>query len=379
MKHVAILGSTGSIGTQALEVIQQEIDRYRVVALSCGQRTELLLQQIQQFHPEVVCVGSEQDALWLASRVDGVEILVGTEGLLQIAQSTNWDLLLNALVGIAGLAPTYAAIRPGKTIALANKETLVTGGGRIMEAVRSTGATLLPVDSEHSAIFQGLQGNSMNRPHKIYLTASGGPFRGYTLEQLADVTLEQALKHPNWTMGSKITIDSATMMNKGLEVIEAKWLFNMEPDAISVVVHKESIVHSMVEYADHSVMAQLSVPDMKLPISYAFTYPERRETKIPPLDLIRLGSLSFEPVDFTVFRCLALAYEVLKAGDSYSVVLNAANEVLVQRFLERRIQFLDIQTILERIVSEHPDEPLGSVEDILALDQEIRSKVELWL
>lgn len=377
-KKIAILGSTGSIGTQALEIINQNQDLYQVVALTCGRRIDLFLDQIEAFHPQVVCVELEKDALVLKQQYPSIEVLSGDAGLLSIAEYADWDLLLNGLVGIAGLAPTVAAIREGKQIALANKETLVAGGELVMRKAKEAGIEFLPVDSEHSAIFQAMQGNRHNPVRSIYLTASGGPFRGYTKEQLKTVTLDQALRHPNWSMGQKITIDSATMMNKGLEVIEAKWLFDLPVESIRVLVHKESIIHSMVEFIDHSILAQMGAPDMKVPISYAFAYPDRIETGVPSVDFVRLGTLHFEEVDQEVFRCLSFAYETVRLGDSYPVVLNAANEELVRQFLARKLSFLDIETRLEQILESHVSVRLNSVSEILELDQEIKEKIRIW-
>ena len=342
MKKIAILGSTGSIGTQALDIIRKNPERFSVSALTCGRKISLLKEQIALFNPAVVCVEQEKDAMNLNKQFPGLEVLWGEKGLSEVAGNSDCELLLNALVGIRGLAPTYEAIKSGKNIALANKETLVAGGEPVIKAVRESGVALLPVDSEHSAIFQALQGNRGCQIERIVLTASGGPFRGYSLSELEEVTLEQALKHPNWSMGAKITIDSATMMNKGLEVIEAKWLFDVDPDIIQVVIHKESIVHSMVEYKDHSIIAQLGAPDMRVPISFAFTYPDRINNDVPPVDFFALRTLTFEDVDYKVFRCLAMSIEALKKGGSYPVVLNAANEILVQRFLERKISHFSI-------------------------------------
>lgn len=375
MKKIAILGSTGSIGTQALEIIGNNPERFAVTALTCRKQIDVLKKQITAYRPAVVCVEQEQDALILQRDFPGIEVLWGEAGLIDLASESDCDLLLNALVGIRGLAPTYEAIRSGKNIALANKETLVTGGNLIMEAVRKNGVKLLPVDSEHSAIFQALQGNHGQRIERIILTASGGPFRGYSLRQLEDVTVEQALAHPNWSMGSKITVDSATMMNKGLEIIEARWLFDVDPGQIQVVVHRESIIHSMVEYTDHSIIAQMSVPDMKVPISYAFSYPERIDNNVPSVDFFELGKLTFEKVDLSVFRCLDMAIEALKKGGSYTVVLNAANEILVQRFLERKISFIDIQNTIEKVLSEHAALYNLNLSDILSIDIEIRGKL----
>ncbi|MDD2215869.1 MAG: 1-deoxy-D-xylulose-5-phosphate reductoisomerase [Eubacteriales bacterium] len=378
MKKIGILGSTGSIGTQALEIIRKNPTRFSVTALTCGRNFERLAEQIVFFNPQVVCVELEEDALTLQKKFPRLEVLWGEKGLIEVAEKADCDLLLNALVGMRGLAPTYAGIRAGKNIALANKETLVAGGEIVMEAVKEKGATFLPVDSEHSAIFQALEGNRDQEIRKILLTASGGPFRGYSYDQLKQVTVEQALKHPNWSMGSKITIDSATMMNKGLEVIEAHWLFSAEAEKIQVVVHKESIIHSMVEYMDHSILAQLGQPDMEIPISYAFTYPDRLKNDLCGVNFFALGTLSFEPVDTSVFRCLDMAYLALKYGGSYPVVLNAANEILVQQFLEKKISFIEIQNTIERILDDH--EPVYNLEllEILEIDKEIRERFEKW-
>ncbi len=336
----------------------------------------MLTKQIEAFNPDLVCVEEERDAIKLKKRFRRLEVLWGESGLKEVASKAECDILLNSLVGMRGLVPTYEAIKSGKNIALANKETLVTGGKFIIDEAKKNGVKILPVDSEHSAIFQALQGNSEKDIKRIYLTASGGPFRGYTLKELEGVTLEQALRHPNWSMGSKITIDSATMMNKGLEVIEARWLFDIEPEYIDVIVHKESIIHSMVEYKDHSIIAQLGAPDMRVPISYALTYPERIRNDVPTVDFFSLGSLAFEKADTKVFRCLDLAYEAIKKGKSYPVVLNAANEVLVQQFIEGKISFIDIQRTIERVMEEHVAVNIIGLSDILSIDQEIRGKLE---
>lgn len=378
MKKITILGSTGSIGTQALDIIGKNPDRFSVVALTCGRRLTLLAEQIDIYKPQIVCVALEKDAVGLQKRYPDIEVLWGEQGLLDVAGKTDCDILLNALVGMIGLGPTYAAIQAGKNIALANKETLVTGGEVIMDAVKKAGIDFLPVDSEHSAIFQALQGNINQEIERILLTASGGPFRGYSLKELKNVTVEQALKHPNWSMGNKITIDSATMMNKGLEVIEARWLFDVEPDRIQVLVHPESIIHSMVEYKDHSIIAQLGLPDMRVPISYAFTYPNRIENDLNGVDFFLLKNLSFESADTKVFRCLDMAYEAIRNGGSYPVVLNASNEVLVQKFLERKISFIDIQNTIEKVLEEHKPVYNLDITDIFFIDREIREKLEKW-
>ncbi|HAF59575.1 MAG TPA: 1-deoxy-D-xylulose-5-phosphate reductoisomerase [Bacillota bacterium] len=378
MKKIAILGSTGSIGTQALDIVKRNRDRFRISALTCGRQTELLVQQIREFQPEIVCVEREEDAIELKEEFPKTDIFWGKQGLKQTAALADCDMVLNALVGMRGLEPTLSAIRAGRDIALANKETLVAGGEIVMKAASENEIRIIPVDSEHSAIFQALQGNQGQEIRRIILTASGGPFRGYTLSQLSRGTLEQALKHPNWNMGNKITIDSATMMNKGLEVIEARWLFDADPEIIQVVVHRESIIHSMVEFVDHSIIAQLGMPDMRVPIGYAFSYPERLENDCQEVDFLRIGQLHFEPVNMQVFRCLGLAYEALKKGGSYPVVLNAANEVMVQKFLEKKIAFIDIQNTVEKVLEEHVPLYDLSLEDILGIDKEIRERLSTW-
>ncbi|MFA5635050.1 MAG: 1-deoxy-D-xylulose-5-phosphate reductoisomerase [Anaerovoracaceae bacterium] len=378
MKKIGILGSTGSIGTQALDMVKKNRDRFTITALTCGRRVDALREQILEFHPDVVCVEQEADALRLKRQFPKTELLWGKEGLTQTAAQADCEMVLNALVGMRGLEPTLSAIHAGRDIALANKETLVAGGAIVREALEEKGVRLLPVDSEHSAIFQALQGNEEQKIRRILLTASGGPFRGYTLSELAEVTVEQALKHPNWSMGSKITIDSATMMNKGLEVIEAKWLFDVDPDIIEVVVQRESIIHSMVEFTDGSIMAQLGMPDMRVPISYAFTYPDRLENDREGVDFFRLGQLHFESVDLQVFRCLGMAYEALKLGGSYPVALNAANEVLVQQFLEGKISFIEIQNTIEKVLEQHIPRYNMDLNDILEVDGEIRERLLIW-
>lgn len=372
MKKIAILGSTGSIGTQALDIIENNRELFKVTVLSCGSRIEKLSEQIIKFKPEIAVVAKESDAMTLKKRHPEVEILFGMEGLIQAAES-DCDLILNALVGMMGLLPTYRAILKGTDIALANKETLVAGGELIMKAARDKQVRILPVDSEHSAIFQCLQGNEKNEIKKIILTASGGPFRNFSLEKLKEVTLEQALKHPKWTMGKKITIDSATMMNKGLEVIEAHWLYNVPAEKIEIAVHPQSIVHSMVEYMDNSIVAQLGLPDMRLPIGYAFSYPERLEMKGQGLDIFKdAANLTFEKLDRNVFKCVDYAYEALKMGGSYPIVLNGANEVLVQLFLEGKINFIDIQNLLGILLNKHDSRKILNMEEILEIDGEAR-------
>lgn len=374
MKTISILGSTGSIGTQALEIVSANPDRFRISALTCGRNINLLSHQIRTFSPEIAVAERAEDALELQKIHPGTEILWGAEGLIRAAESP-CDLLLNSLVGMMGLVPTFHAICKGKDIALANKETLVAGGKLIMDAVHNAGVRLLPVDSEHSAIFQCLQGNSGNPVKRLILTASGGPFRGWTKEQLRQVTLEQALDHPRWTMGPKITVDSATLMNKGLEVIEARWLFDVAPEQIQVAVHPQSIVHSMVEFRDNSILAQLGNPDMRVPIAYAFSWPERVPFRESGLDLFGSGAcLTFEEVDEQAFPCLGYARKALEYGDSYAIALNGANEVLVDLFLRGRISFMDIPDKLGIIMEEHRPVSIDCIDTILQVDRQIREE-----
>ena len=378
MKRISILGSTGSIGTQALDVIAENEERFQVAALSCARNTELLCRQIEKFRPAAVAVEREEDASSIAAEYRDVEVYWGKEGLEAIASMEDCDMVLNSLMGMRGLEPTLAAVNAGKDIAFANKETLVVGGELVMKAVRDKGVKLLPVDSEHSAIFQSLQGSGQNEIRRIILTASGGPFRGFSLRQLEGVTLEQALAHPNWSMGSKITIDSATMMNKGLEVIEAKWLFDVPLDKIQIVVHPQSVLHSAVEYMDGSVIGQMGNPDMRIPIAYAFSYPDRLDlgTMTGSLDFFSLkDGMSFYPADRDVFRTIDLAYEAARMGGSCPVVLNGANEVLVEMFLKGKIRFIDIQNILIKVMETHEPKYNLSIEGILEEDSRIRDDV----
>lgn len=348
MKKIAILGSTGSIGTQTLEVVRENKD-IEVSGLAAGNNIERLEAQIREFAPKVVAVWSEERAKELADKVRDldVKIVSGMEGLIEVSTLPEVEILVTAIVGMIGIRPTIAAITAGKHIALANKETLVTAGHIIMPLAKEHGVSILPVDSEHSAIFQSLQGNESNRIEKILLTASGGPFRGKNAEDLAEMKVEDALKHPNWSMGRKITIDSSTLVNKGLEVMEAKWLFGVELDQIEVVVHPQSVIHSAVQYEDGAVIAQLGTPDMRLPIQYALYYPERRKMSGKRLDLFELGSLTFERPDTKTFRGLALAYDAMRKGGSQPTVFNAANERAVAMFLDRRISYPQITEIIE--------------------------------
>ncbi|MCQ2548176.1 MAG: 1-deoxy-D-xylulose-5-phosphate reductoisomerase [Clostridia bacterium] len=374
MKKISILGSTGSIGTQSLDIIEKNPDKFKIVALACGKRVEVLAEQIKKFKPELVSVGDEKGAEKIRNEFPGLAVYSGKEGLIKVA-SSDCDIVINSLMGIAGLEPTYRAVEAGKDIALANKETLVTGGHLITKLVSEKGVKLLPVDSEHSAIFQCLEGNKGRKIKRILLTCSGGPFRTYSLEDLEKVTVADALKHPKWNMGKKITIDSASQMNKGLEVIEAKWLFDVDVDDIQVLVHPQSIVHSAVEFEDTSVIAQMGVPDMRIPISLAIGYPNRIPSDEPSLDFFKEGSnLTFEEPRMDVFKCIKLAYDAQRQGGSYPVVLNGANEVLVDLFLREKIRFIDIQNNLEKILENHHPEFNLSLEDVLRVDKDIRQE-----
>lgn len=378
MKRISILGSTGSIGTQCLDVISGNRDRFSVAALSCSKSIELLCRQIEEFSPAAVCVAEEADAAELSKKYSGIEFFRGDEGLMAIAAMEDCDMVVNSLMGMRGLEPTMAAIEAGKDIAFANKETLVVGGQLVMDAVKRRGVKLLPVDSEHSAVFQCIQGSAGNEIRRLILTASGGPFRGYSAEQLKSVTLEQALAHPNWSMGKKITVDSATMMNKGLEVIEAKWLFDIPAEKIQIVVHPQSILHSAVEYCDGSVIGQMGLPDMRVPIAYALSYPERMEmtSSMKSLDFFSLkDGMTFYPADAEVFRTIGLAYEACRIGGSYPVALNGANEVLVDMFLKGKIRFTDIQDTLVKVMEEHRPVQDLDIEGILEEDSRIREKM----
>ena len=372
MKKVAILGSTGSIGTQTLEVIDEHKD-LEVAALACGRNIRLMEQQIRKFHPAVVSVWEEADALALKTAIADLNVRVtcGMDGLLEIATMEDVDILVTAIVGMLGIRPTIAAIKAKKTIALANKETLVTAGHIIMPLAKEYGVPILPVDSEHSAIFQSLNGERSNKIAKILLTASGGPFRGKTREQLKNIQVEDALKHPNWEMGRKITIDSSTLVNKGLEVMEAKWLFDVSLDQIQVVVHPQSVIHSAVEFEDGAVIAQLGTPDMRLPIQYALYYPNRRSLSGKRLDLFELRQLTFEKPDTENFRGLALAYRAMERGGNIPTAFNAANEKAVAMFLNRKIGYLDIVDIIEASMEQCAYVDAPDVDEILATEQEV--------
>lgn len=369
MKNISILGSTGSIGTQTLEVVRENGD-IKVLGMAAGGNVDLLEKQIREFHPVKVAVWSEEKAKELRIRIADTqtEVVSGMDGLIEISVMEEVEILVTAIVGMIGIRPTIEAIKAGKDIALANKETLVTAGHLIMPLAKEYGVSILPVDSEHSAIFQSLQGNDRGSVKKILLTASGGPFRGKKQEELLNIRVEDALKHPNWAMGQKITIDSSTMVNKGLEVIEAKWLFGVEVDDVQVVVQPQSIIHSMVEYEDGAIIAELGTPDMKLPIQYALYYPERRYLPGDRLDFWSLGKLDFEKPDLDTFYGLALAYEAGRKGGSLPTVFNAANELAVSKFLKREIKYLEIVEIIEDCMSAHKNIMNPSLEQILATE-----------
>ncbi len=372
MKYISILGSTGSIGTQTLDVVREHADELKVCALTGNNNIELLKEQIIEFSPMLCCVMNEEKASALKSSLPShikTEIMSGMDGLIAAAEYEKSEIIVTAVSGMIGLKPTVAAIKKGKLIALANKETLVTGGDYIMNLAREYNAPILPVDSEHSAIFQSLMANDKKSINKIVLTASGGPFRGKSTEFLKTVKVEDALKHPNWSMGKKITIDSATLMNKGLEVIEAKFLFDVEPEQIEVVVHPQSIIHSGVEFLDHSTIALLGLPDMRVPIQFALFYPRRSHNSYKSLSLSEIGSLTFEKPDMEVFKCLKLAFDSLKEGGTMPAVLNASNEVCVSLFLNKKISFLDIGNINEKIMNMHKKEKIESIETVLRAEE----------
>ncbi len=377
MKKIAILGSTGSIGTQTLEVVRENND-IEVLGLAAGNNIKLLEEQIREFRPKVAAVWSEEKAKELRENVKDldVKIVSGMDGLIEISVIPESKILVTAIVGMIGLRPTIEAIKAGKDIALANKETLVTAGHIIMPLAKTYNVAILPVDSEHSAIFQSLQGSPRKALHKILLTASGGPFRGRKREELANIQVEDALKHPNWAMGRKITIDSSTMVNKGLEVIEAKWLFDVDIDQVEVVVHPQSIVHSMVEFVDGAIIAELGAPDMKLPIQYALYYPDRRFLRGDRVDFATLGQLTFEKPDLDTFDGLRLAFEAGKTGGSMPTVYNAANELAVSKFLDRKIKYLEIPEIIGTCMENHKNIANPTVEQILQTEQEVYEQIE---
>lgn len=376
MTKISILGSTGSIGTQTLEVVSEQSD-LKVVGLTANKNIDLLEEQIKRYHPEIVAVMDRAAAQILKSRVGNlVQVVSGIEGLIEVATISSADIIVTAVVGMIGLRPTVAAIKAGKDIALANKETLVTAGELIMKLVNEYQVKMIPVDSEHSAIYQSLVGESLGQVEKILLTASGGPFRGCSSKDLEKVELKDALNHPNWSMGPKITCDSSTLMNKGLEVIEAKWLFGVDLDCIEVVVHPQSIIHSMVQFIDGSIIGQMGLPDMKLPIQYALFQPERRLNNYKRLDLTDIGTLTFEKPDTNVFPCLQYAYDALEVGGTMPTVLNAANEKAVSMFMADRIHYTDIPKIIKEAMDAHEVMPADTLESILAAEQWTYSLIE---
>ena len=375
MKKIAILGSTGSIGTQTLDVVREHSDELQVVALAAGSNKERLKEQIKEFHPKLVSLSDEKKAQELKEELAGeqVEVVCGMEGLIEVAGADSADVVVTAVVGMMGILPTMEAIKKGKDIALANKETLVTAGHLIIPMAKEYGVSILPVDSEHSAIFQSLQGEPKAALDKILLTASGGPFRGKSAEFLETVTLEDALNHPNWSMGPKITIDSSTMVNKGLEVMEAKWLFGVDYSQIEVVIQPQSIIHSMVQYVDGAIIAQLGTPDMRVPIEYALFYPERRSLSGDRLDFSKLSQITFEKPDYKVFRGLSLAIEAGKTGGTMPTVFNAANERAVAKFLKGEIKYTDIVRSIEKCMDAHNVSAHPDLEEILATEQWVYS------
>ncbi len=377
MKNISILGSTGSIGTQTLDIIRNNKSEFNLIAISGNQNINLLERQISEFNPNYVVVYDYNKSKILKSRLHGMKtkVLSGIEGLIEISTLEEVDIVVTSVVGTIGLLPTLEAIKAKKTIALANKETLVTAGKIVMESAKANNVSILPVDSEHSAIFQCLMENNRKDLNKIILTASGGPFRGKKYDDLISVRPEEALRHPNWSMGTKITVDSSTLMNKGLEVIEAKWLFDLKIDEIDVIVHPQSIIHSMVEFKDGSVLAQLGMPDMRLPIQYALTYPDRLNTNIEKIDFAKINKLTFEKPDTKTFPCLELAFEALRIGGSMPAVLNAANEELVNKFLNNKIKFYDIPKKIEEAMKRHKTIDNPNIDEILTIDKETREYI----
>jgi 1-deoxy-D-xylulose-5-phosphate reductoisomerase len=388
LRHLTVLGSTGSIGISTLDVVARHPDRFRVIALTANHRIDKMLEQCRRFQPKYAVMLDPASAAMLRGEVQAaglaVEVLSGIESLEKVASLPETDMVMAAIVGAAGIRPAFAAARSGKQVLLANKETLVMAGHIFMDVIRQHHAKLLPIDSEHNAIFQSLPSHfDGNLPasgvRRILLTASGGPFRQSPLETLEKVTPEQACAHPNWVMGQKISVDSATMMNKGLEVIEAHWLFNARPEQIQVVIHPQSVIHSMVEYIDGSVLAQLGNPDMRTPIAHAMGFPERIEAGVTSLDMFKVARLDFEAPDFNRFPCLRLAYQALAAGGNMPAVLNAANEVAVESFLKRRMPFTAIPAMIEQVMATIPRKDISTLEDVLAADHETRKVAQEWL
>lgn len=373
MKYISILGSTGSIGTQTLDVISANANKFSIVALAVNSNIKLLEEQIYKFNPDIAVVVDEEIGAFFKAKYNGkTRIMIGESGLLEAAVYEKADIVVTSLVGFAGLKPTIAAIKAGKDIALANKETLVAAGEIVMKLAKEKNVSILPVDSEHSAIFQCLQGEEESKIEKIILTASGGPFRGKKSDELKSVSIEQCLKHPNWSMGQKITVDSATLANKGLEVIEAKWLYGVEYSQIDVVVHPQSIIHSMVEFVDGAIMAQMGLPDMKLPIQYALTYPKREKADFPKFSFQSCSTLTFEKPDVDTFKALALAYEAGLSGGTMPCVFNAANEMAVNAFLKGKLSFLDIPTVIKECMNKHKIISNYKLDDLYYVDNQVR-------
>ena len=378
VKRISILGSTGSIGTSTLEVVSLFPDRFKVIGLTASENIDKIESQIRRFKPSIVSLASEKAAKELRERCMNlnVEVLSGMEGLIRISTISEADIIVSAIAGSAGLIPTFAAVKAGKTIALANKETMVMAGEIITQEANERGVELLPIDSEHSAIFQVMRGEKWEEVHKIILTASGGPFLKTSSEEKKKATIKDALRHPNWNMGTKITIDSATLMNKGLEVIEARWLFDVSINQIEVLIHPQSIIHSMVEFRDGSVMAQMGVPDMRIPIAYALSNTERLDLIMPRLDLAKIGMLTFEKPDLKRFPCLSYAYDAVREGGTMPAVLNSSNEVAVRAFLQKRIGFLDIEVVVRETIERHKGSHTKTIEDVLMADNWAREEAE---
>lgn len=377
-RRISLLGSTGSIGTKVLDVVKRSKGRFLVNGLAAGENVELLAEQIRQFRPEIVSVMTAElaDQVRSMTGLADTEVLYGKEGYIEVATVDDADLVVSAMVGAAGLIPTLAALETGKDVALANKESLVTAGPLVTSVAREKGAALIPIDSEHSAIFQCLRGHRKEDVRRIVLTASGGPFKDRNKDELVKVTPEEAVRHPKWSMGAKISVDSATLMNKGLEVIEARWLFDISVDRIDVVVHPQSIIHSMVEFIDGSVLAQMGIPDMRVPIAYALAWPGRLELDLPSLNLIESGSLTFEMPHFEKFPCLGLAYDAARKGGTATTALNAANEVAVEAFLQGRMSFTAIQEVVREVIEAFPVEDIRDLDDVLKADALARLRAE---
>ncbi len=382
MKNITILGSTGSIGVSALKLISANPEKYKIIALSAGNNSDLLLRQIEAFRPTAVAVLEESLANEVKSRLsagNAPEVFFGVEGFIRLATLKSVDTVISAMTGAAGLIPTYEAIKAGKGIALANKETMVMAGPLVIAEAKKRSVSILPIDSEHSAILQSLKGHMKEDLKRVILTASGGPFRDLSLHEMREATAAQALRHPNWSMGPKITIDSATMMNKGLEVIEAKWLFGLEMDQIDILIHPQSILHSMVEYKDGSIIGQMGIPDMTIPISYALSYPRHIRTGLAPLDLEKVGTLSFEKPDMKRFKCLDLALKAATKGGSMPAVLNGANEIAVDAFLKGTIGFLEIPDLIEKTMNAHTHSSVETIEAVMTADRWARETARGWL